>query len=64
MTASEGHRSSIEAERKLENAAPSDPTVPDERSDALHPAFYIAYCPSLHDPTRADANAKTGYGSS
>jgi hypothetical protein len=53
MTASEGHRSSTEAERKLESGVPSDPTAtPDEHSAALHPAFYIAYYTSLHDPTR------------
>ena len=63
MADSEGRRS-IQAERKLEDAAPSDPTVqPDQHSAGLHPAFYIAYRTSLHDVTKADANTIAVYGS-
>ncbi len=61
----DSHSSTTKTERELENAASSDPTVKsDQHSVGVHPAFYIAYRISLHDDsTKANINARAGYGS-
>lgn len=64
MTASNGRRSSVDAEAKLESGALSPPTPkPDQQSAGLHPAFYIALGSLIAPRHEDDTDARAGSGS-